>query len=501
MLKVGKKVSKMASKAIEPEDDISKLKKKTLEGHKRAIREIAYSENYKILVSVGFDFQIFVWNPYWEKEIIKLDGHESPLVGVNCPPGQDCFITCDTKGVINVWNIKDYSCMQSLSVTNVNQVTSMQVVPKHRRLIIGSRVFKVFEYNKAFIPDVSDDNPILCAIFSEIRFEFYIAGGRHINIWNAKDGKPTRCLKNCMESDITSMALDKDHRKLIVGSHLGKVKVFDILSGVNMNVLDPHSEENGEISFIGYGGDDLTIITTAWDKTVKVHKDDRNEQLKPHDNVMREKRLCHKKDIKCGDYAHNLGLIATGGSDCKVRIWEYERMKFEDEIITFNEVSIVKFLHPFNVLLVADNTGWIHIWLLEFLPYNDKKKLIVSWRNNLSLEKISPLSACDISYEPKTGEFILIMADESGMVKIQDLSLIIKEYNLKPIDITKNNFKRNPHRYMQMEINTLDKNLSVPQEGATEKEQNDDEEKEDTEQKEEPESNLKGGDIRAVLSF
>jgi hypothetical protein len=69
-------------------------------------------------------------------------------------------------------------------------------------------------------------------------------------------------------------------------------------------------------------------------------------------------------------------------------------------------------------------------------------------RNYLSLEKISPLCACDISYDAKTGEFILIMADESGMVKIQDLSLIIKEYNLKPIDITKNNFKRNPHRYM-----------------------------------------------------
>jgi len=51
-------------KAVTPE--------KTLEGHKKAIREIAYSSNYKILVSVGFDFQVFVWNPYWEKEIISL---------------------------------------------------------------------------------------------------------------------------------------------------------------------------------------------------------------------------------------------------------------------------------------------------------------------------------------------------------------------------------------------------------------------------------------------
>ena len=84
---------------------------KKLEGHRMAIREIAYSESYKILVSVGFDFKVMVWNPYSKEAIMKLDGHESPLVGVNCPKGLDCFITCDNKGVINVWNINDYSCL------------------------------------------------------------------------------------------------------------------------------------------------------------------------------------------------------------------------------------------------------------------------------------------------------------------------------------------------------------------------------------------------------
>lgn len=93
---------------------------KKLEGHRMAIREIAYSESFKILVSVGFDFKVMVWNPYWKDAIIKLDGHESPLVGVNCPKGLDCFITCDNKGVINVWNIKDYSCLQSFNVAGVN---------------------------------------------------------------------------------------------------------------------------------------------------------------------------------------------------------------------------------------------------------------------------------------------------------------------------------------------------------------------------------------------
>jgi len=41
-------------------------------------------------------------------------------------------------------------------------------------------------------------------------------------------------------------------------------------------------------------------------------------------------------------------------------------MKFIDEIISNNnEVAIVKFLNPFSLLLTADNTGWIHIWLIN----------------------------------------------------------------------------------------------------------------------------------------
>ena len=370
----------------------------------------------------------------------------------------------------------------------------MRVVPKHRRLIVGSRIFKVFEYNRPFVPETSDDNQILCALFSDIRFEFYIAGGRSINVWNAKNGKPTRCFKNCFESDITCMALDKEHRKLIVGSHLGKIKVFDILSGVMINALEGHNEENGEISFIGYGDEDLSIITTAWDRTLKIHKDDRDEQKQASQNVMRAKRLCHKKDIICGDYSHNLGLIATGGRDNKVRIWEYERMKFEDEIPAHNEVGIVKFLKPFPVILIADNTGWIHIWLIS--PHPDGKKCIVSWRNNHSLEKVSPISSIDSYYNAERNEYIMLMGDESGMVKIQDLSPIILEFDLKPIDIVTGNTKRNPHRYMKPETVTLDMNSGdvndANSDGGSEK---------NAEMKEEPETSLKGGDIQCINQF
>lgn len=151
---------------------------KELIGHKKAIRDLAYCERQKFLISVGFDFSIFIWNPYCDDPIHKLDGHESPLVGVSV--FNNYFVTCETKGMVKVWNINDLNCVQTFYVPNVNQVTCITSVNKHRRLICGSRVFKMFEYPKPFTPELTDDNPIICANYSPSRLEFLIAGEKNI---------------------------------------------------------------------------------------------------------------------------------------------------------------------------------------------------------------------------------------------------------------------------------------------------------------------------------
>ena len=87
------------------------------------------------------------------------------------------------------------------------------------------------------------------------------------------------------------------------------------------------------------------------------------------------------------------------------------------------------------------------------------------------------------------------MGDERGMVKTQDLAIIIREYNLKPIDVTKNedgtpNKKRNPWRYMPVMPVTLD----VGHEGGDNKSEDGKQKKGDV-NNDQPISNLKGGDI------
>lgn len=213
------------------------------------------------------------------------------------------------------------------------------------------------------------------------------------------------------------MDFDKSHRKLIVGDHLGHVKVFDLLSGVIVHELDGHDPQDGEISFIAYTEDDNNVITCGWDRMIKIHADQVKENRDPRENVLRGKKNCHKKDIISGAYSHNLGLIATGSRDNSVRIWDYERVKLEDELIGHtSEVTILKFLKPFPILLTADNQGQLYLWLTK--PHPKASSCLVSWRNMFTLQKMCPISAVDSHYDLETGRFFLLIADEMGFVRI-----------------------------------------------------------------------------------
>lgn len=87
---------------------------------------------------------------------------------------------------------------------------------------------------------------------------------------------------------------------------------------------------------MGYGGDDCTVVSAAWDKEIKIHMDEKDdftsieggdhESKKRHSSQLRGRQNAHQKDIICGDIAMHLDLIVTGSRDNRVKIWDYERI-------------------------------------------------------------------------------------------------------------------------------------------------------------------------------
>lgn len=54
-----------------------------------------------------------------------------------------------------------------------------------------------------------------------------------------------------------------------------------------INELDSHDQTDGEISFIGYGNEDHTVITCAWDRFIKIHLDQQKGPSDASGSVLR----------------------------------------------------------------------------------------------------------------------------------------------------------------------------------------------------------------------
>ena len=231
--------------------------------------------------------------------------------------------------------------------------------------------------------------------------------------------------------------------------------MYDLLSGIMTHELEPHDHQDGEISYIGYGGEDHTIITAGWDRTLKVHMDERLEHKTLRQQVKRGKVDCHKKELICGDYGHYLGLIATGGRDNRVNVWEYEKITLVREIRAHDtEVSIVRFLKPFPLLLTSDISGYMYIWLTK--PHEKAGECVLQWRNQQNLKDKCPITAVDSYYNEEEQQFWLFQGDESGQIRVQNLWACIDavEPKLEPIDVSVNNPKRNAHREFEFRVET-----------------------------------------------
>jgi WD40 repeat protein len=137
--------------------------------------------------------------------------------------------------------------------------------------------------------------------------------------------------------------------------------------------------------------------------------------------------------------------LQLGANNHRVRLWDYEKVKYEDELKGHtNEVSIVRFINPFPLLITADNTGELYLWLT--IPHEEGNKLLVKWRNMFTLQKMCPITSLDSFYDKEDNTLKIVIGDEMGYVRIQDASQLFELIDLQPVDVVANNLKRNPWR-------------------------------------------------------
>jgi WD40 repeat protein len=208
--------------------------------------------------------------------ICPLKGHKSSIVHVEIPEFSSEIITADSLGVVKVWDIRNFQCVQTLNDKLLDthyedRVTNMAYCNSNPNFFLSTlRGLHVYDVDKPADPHLSDEVPSLIVLMNTSSLTFLTAGGRKVKIWDAKTGCLLRIHTGIGKTEITAACLDASFRRFIVGDQSGGIYVHNYSNGSLMKTLAKHSNE---ITALHYVHAEKALISASLDGFVKIHSD------------------------------------------------------------------------------------------------------------------------------------------------------------------------------------------------------------------------------------
>lgn len=158
-----------------------------------------WSHDYHFLISGGFEHEALVWIANIDCTPFRLQDHRVPhqasLIGCFAVPNTPQVITTDQTGMIKIWDIRTFQCIQTLNCEPSSNSIQDQLFHscayshKYQQIITSGRKIYIHEYEKTEKPHCADDDPISYAAYNSTKMSFITASGKNIKIWNAITGK------------------------------------------------------------------------------------------------------------------------------------------------------------------------------------------------------------------------------------------------------------------------------------------------------------------------
>lgn len=220
--------------------------------HSAGVVAIAYSNEYRFLLSAGSDHQVRVWSPFAEKQVFSLRGHKAPLIGVQFVPGTPQIVTADSDGWMRVWDARNFACTQVFfTIANITGFTSCS--QRHKRIFVVGKSHELHIYEQEGGPFLKRrrEEPIFAALYSPFTMTMLTASREDVKVWDGLTGGLSRVYRGLAESDLTAVCLDSRQRKLFVGDQAGRIRCYNYLTGAYMKSLTPHGEEIIAMAYSG----------------------------------------------------------------------------------------------------------------------------------------------------------------------------------------------------------------------------------------------------------
>lgn len=436
--------------------------KGTLVGHARGVRQLQYVREHDLLLSAGFDCDALGWDINNRRQILRLRGHRFPLVGIQAliRAGAPAVrgLTCDRGGNFKVWDIaRSHTglaiCLQTFTTgSELSRFTPRcfaSMAPFGTMVAAGIKMH-LFKSQ----PVVSGESIPVAALYNPTIKKFVVAANKGIKLYN-DDGNLEQELYDVCKSPVTYICMDDRQRKLILGTQRGNLVVANFMNGALMKESDdPHEKD---VTQIFYVNKDKIMVTASWDHSIAVW--DEND---PEDVVLLRRIVkAHHADINAVAVSHDLSLIASGASDSTVHVWDFLNLKLDGVCEGHTaEVTAVLFVDPYPVLVTADAAGYIKLWGTRFGRLHDRYRCLFS-AQNITVDEAArdtflttdgsvavPITHMQLGVDSDKMAQLLVTADEMGHIKVWDLSSLLEQLRVLPVEEARKPSGRlnyNPH--------------------------------------------------------
>ena len=414
---------------------------------------MSYDSIKNILITGGFDHDIFIYDPYIDNSAIyKLKGHNWSISGITSNEKEAEIISIDILGTIKVWDAQTFLNFQTL---NLNESTidakkpndggkrqklssniKMLYMPKIKKVLIYGNKLMVYETDRAQNPDLADDQIILACYYEKITKSIMSFCLRKIKIWNIFTGKLKQIYEDPMNNEITALAIDKNMKRAFLGDNSGKIKNFNMKNGKLLKELEPH---NCEISMIVHSLHLNIVISCSNDNVIKIHDDTELTESEV------KKELIINGQIKAIVICDKFARLAIGLASGLIRFYDIEHLRYDSDLRTdsdkketSDEVTSLAHVENTEIIFASHLSGKCEFIvgppsamkfyeITSFTNYDNSNTLSTyedPTLNSTPIHRIRgiPVTFTEFDFEHK----LMFTGDQLGYLKCYDLTELYK---------------------------------------------------------------------------
>eukprot|EP01034_Spumella_vulgaris_P022221 gene22221-28335_t len=352
-----------------------------LHGHKKGVFDLTYNPNFRLLFSCGFEHDACVWSPFVNSMVYRLKGHHASLVGCQSVENSPEVLTADTSGIIKLWDVRNFQCIQTFSANLSGQETkdnskmtcffhskmpSRNALQKEddSRIYAASKMLFSFDQARVVHEATTDYTNVCWVAWNTDNPVIITASERNVIIWDALIGSKTFTHTNICGEEISACCLDDRKRKIVIGDVTGRIGVYNYANGALMKTVHYEADKRSIVVSVEYFDEAKRFIAGYANGLMCLYDE----------NVLEECHLIrsfehfnqHPELLSLKFNPFNRMAATAGGSSGLARLWDYDSGKCENELNVCYDgeghIVHLSLLLPYPIVVTADSAGNIVLW-------------------------------------------------------------------------------------------------------------------------------------------